>query len=188
MALKKIPGVVVEPLVLETYLAVIESSVGTPLFRTFWANVNGKRMNIVRDGRVSCSFYTSSILKLFNLVSEVQVTITRLKKDMKESGWKQIPRARKGAVVFWSALPADTSRMKKDAGVYQPLVSHCGFVVSATEAVHNDGDKTMAPIRAQLRYRPIESFWWHPALEKGFKNPGKPAPKRKPGIHWHPNK
>lgn len=188
MTLKKIPGVVVEPLLTETYLALVEASVGTPLFRAFWAKVNGKRTNIVRDGRVSCSFYTSSILKLFNLVQEVQVTITRLKKDMVASGWYRIPRARKGAVVFWEAKPGDASRMRKDAGTYQPLVSHCGFVISATEAIHNDGDRTMAPVRAPIRYRPVESYWWHDALSPGFAHPTKAAKVRPAGIYWHPNK
>ncbi len=188
MALKKLKGVVVEPLLLDTYLAMIGASVGTPLFRSFWAKVNGKRTNIVRDGRVSCSFYTASILKLFNLVQEVQVTINRLKRDMKESGWHEIPRPRVGCVVFWLPKPADASRMRKDTGVYQPLVSHCGFYVGGGEAVHNDGDKTMAPVRAPLKYRPVESYWWHDALDKGFAGRKKQAPKHPAGVFWQPNK
>lgn len=188
MPLKKIQGVVVEPLLLPTYLAVIESSVGSPMFRTFWAKVSGKKTDITRGGRVSCSFYTSSILKLFNLVQEVQITINRLKRDMRETGWYEIKRPKKGCIVFWTAKPADASRIKKDAGVYQPMVSHCGFFIGDGKAVHNDGDKTMSPQKKPVTYRPVESYWWHDALDAGFKGAKKPAPKRKPGIYWHPNK
>lgn len=188
MALKKIKGVVVEPLLLETYLAMIDASVGTPLFRTFMAKVNGKRTNIVREGRVSCSFYTASILKLFNLVQEVQVTINRLKRDMRDSGWYEIPRPRVGCVVFWLPKPADSARLKKDAGVYQPLVSHCGFYVGKGDAVHNDGNRTMSPQRMPLKYRPVESYWWHDALDKDFGGRSRRAPKHPAGIWWQPNR
>ncbi len=188
MALKKIGGVKVEPLILPTYLAVIEGSVGSPMFQSFWAKVNGKKMDILRGGRVSCSFYTSSVLKIFNLVQETQVTINRLKRDMEQSGWYEIPRPKKGCVVFWSAKPADAKRMKQDTGVYQPMVSHCGFFIGGSTAVHNDGDKTMQPQRAPLKYRPVEKYMWHDALNDDFKQPTKPSPKHGAGLYWQPNK
>lgn len=188
MPLKKIPGVVVEPLVLPTYLSLIEASVGSTMFQHFWANVNGKKTDITRGGRVSCSFYVSSILKLFNLTSEVQVTVNRLKRDMQESGWEEIKRPKKGCVVFWSAKPADASRIKKDQGTYQPMVSHCGFFVGNGETVTNEGDKLMTPQRMALTYRPVESYWWHDALGTDFSSPARKAPRRLPGIYWHPNK
>lgn len=188
MNLKKIGGVKVAPLILPTYLALIEASVGTTMFRNFWAEVNGKKTDITRAGRVSCSFYVSSILKLFNLTQEVQVTVNRLKRDMSTSGWYEIPRPKKGCVVFWTAKPADADRMKKDKVAYQPMVSHCGFFVGAGECVTNDGDKTYVPARFPLKYRPVEGYWWHDGLEAKAENPAKAAPVRKPGIYWHPNK
>lgn len=188
MSLKKIKGVVVEPLLLPTYLSLIEASVGTPMFRNFWALVNGKKTDIARGGRVSCSFYVSSILKLFNLTSEVQVTVNRLKRDMEESGWMEIPRPKKGCVVFWLAKPADTGRLKKDKSTYQPMVSHCGFFIGGGMTVNNDGDKTMTPQKMPLNYRPVEKYYWHDALGTDVSNPARKAPKRLPGIYWHPNK
>ncbi len=188
MTLKKIPGVVVEPLLLPTYLALIEASVGSTMFQNFWANVNGKKTDITRGGRVSCSFYVSSILKLFNLTQEVQVTVNRLKRDLDESGWYEIKRPKKGCVVFWLAKPADAERIKKDKGAYQPMVSHCGFFVGNGMSITNEGDVSMAPQKLPLLYRPVEKYLWHDALEPGFKNPAKKATKRSAGIYWHPNK
>jgi len=188
MSLKKIPGVVVKPLLLPTYLAMIEASVGSTLFRTFWAEVNGKRTDIVRGGRVSCSFFVSSILKLFNLAQEVQVTVTRLRLDMERGGWQEISRPRKGCVVIWAEKPAGSARMKKDAGTYQPMVRHCGFFVGNGTCVTNDGEETLAPRLMPLKYRPVEGYFWHEALEAGHAMPEKAAPARKPGLYWHPNK
>lgn len=188
MALKKISGVKVEPLILPSYLAIIESSVGSPMFRTFFAKVNGKKMDVLRGGRVSCSFYTSSILKLFNLTQEVQITITRLKLDMEKSGWYEISRPKKGCVVFWKEKPADVNRMKKDTGVYQAQVKHCGFFIGNGVCVSNGGDDTMAPWKHAITYRPIEIYMWHDALDADFKQPAKASSPRKAGIYWHPNK
>lgn len=191
MALKKIPGVVVEPLVLPTYLALVEASVDSPLFRTFYAKVNGKRTNVVRDGKVSCAFHVTGILKLFNLVQEVQITNNRAVRDMLESGWRPVSRPRAGCVVLWDEKDPDPERMRKDKGVYQPKVKHCGFYLGKGVCVSNFGDRTGMPWRHAIdahEYGPVEGYLWHPALAAGSRNPAKPAARRKPGIYWHPNK
>lgn len=188
MALKKIPGVVVEPLVLPTYLAFIEASIGTELFQNFWASVNGKKKELTGKGNLSCAFFVTTVLKVFNLVQEVQVTNNRALRDMEHSGWFEIPRPRTGCIVVWSEKDADAARMRREGGTYQSKVKHCGFYLSKDRCVNTGGEEKKTPRIDPLDYRPVEKFLWHPALEKGFSNPSKPAPKRAAGIYWHPNK
>lgn len=187
MALKKIPGVRVEPLIFDTYLAMVRASVGSPLFRTFWCSVNGVRTDVVRGGRLSCAFFVTSILKLFNLVSDVQITNNRAAADLRASGWVTIPRARTGCVVTWAEHDADPRRMRRDAGVYQPRVKHIGFYIGKQRAVSNGGDESQAPYEHALTYRPVEAYWWHPLFDATPRTMGKP-PRRAPGIYWQPNR
>lgn len=188
MSLKKIKGIVVEPQIRDTYLTILEACDGTPLFKTFYAKVNGKKMDITRGGSLGCAFFTSSILKLFNLIGEVQVTKNRVVKDLRESGWVDIKKPKKGCVVIWGPKPADSSRMKKDGAIYQSQVEHCGFYLGDGVALSTGGDKeSLTPTRHPLNYRPITTYLWHPALEVGFKNPTRRS-KHQPGVYWHPNK
>lgn len=187
MSLKKLP-VRVSPLILPTYLALVEASVGSQLFRAFYASVNGKKTEVTRDGKISCAFFVSSVLKLFNLIQEVQITNNRLLRDMQRSGWVAIPRPRKGCIVIWKEKDADPTRMKKDTGVYQPKVKHCGFFIGSGMCVSNGGDEGQAPWKHPLTYRPIEAYFWHPALEATFVNPTKASAAHKAGIFWEANK
>lgn len=188
MSLRKITGIKVEPLLIDTYLAMLEASEGTTLFQTFYAKVNGTRRDITRGGGLGCAFFTTSILKLFNLVQEVQVTKNRALRDMRESGWVEIARPKRGCVVMWSGLPADPERMKTHAATHQPSVEHCGFYLGNRTALSTGGDaESLTPIRHPLSYRPVLLYLWHPALDKEFVNPPIGSPRHQPGIYWHPN-
>ena len=188
MALKKIAGVKVEPLIADTYLSVLEASEGSGLFKTFYAKVNGKRMDITRGGGLSCAFFTTSILKLFNLVQEVQVTKNRALRDMRESGWVEIARPKRGCVVIWGARPANADRMRKDGDTYQPSVEHCGFYLGNQVALSTGGDReSLVPVRHPLAYRPVLHYLWHPLLDKDAAGPARKSPRHQPGIFWHPN-
>lgn len=164
MHAKNAKGVSVEPLILKTYLAVIKRSVGSPMFQEFYASVNGKPTEVTRGGNVSCSWYLTAILKMFSLVDTVQITVHRALDEMERHGWKQIPRPRTGCVVLWAAKPADPKRMKKDKNTYNALIRHLGFYIGGGQTVTNDGRGTRKPQIKPLHYRPLEAYYWHPAL------------------------
>ena len=75
-------------LIFETYLAVVRNSVRSKLFQNFYAKVNGKKTDIMRNGELSCAFYVSSVLALPKFIKEVHTTVDSTVKDLKESVWK----------------------------------------------------------------------------------------------------
>ncbi len=169
MHAKNTHHVTVEPIILKSYLAFIKRSVGSPLFQEFYASVNGKMTEVTRAGNVSCSWYVSSVLKIFSLINTVQITVHRTLDEMEQCGWKRIPRPRVGCVVLWAAKLADPKRMKKDAGTYHPLVQHLGFYIGGERTVTNDGRGTRKPRIKPLHYRPVEAYYWHRGLEQPSK-------------------
>jgi len=147
----------VKPLLFDSYLAVIKNSVGTNLFRNFYAEVNGKRTDVAIDGVRSCAFLVSTILKVFGLIKEVHLTCQRVVEDMEESGWYKIKKPRIGAVLVWER--------KKMGGRW---FGHIGFYVGGGEAISNS-----TPARVPKRHhwtfegkREVEAIYWHRKLRK----------------------
>lgn len=147
----------VEPLLFDSYLAVIENSVGTNMFRNFYAKVNGRKTDVTIDGVRSCAFFVSAILMIFGLIKEVHRTYQRVVEDMEESGWYRIKKPRIGAVLVWER--------KKMGGKW---FGHIGFYIGRREAVSNS-----TPARVPKRHhwtfdgkRKVKEIWWHRRLRK----------------------
>jgi len=117
---------VVVPLAGETYLAVIENSVGTRMFRNFYARANGKKTDIMEDGYLSCAFYVSAVLKIFGLAKEVHGTVNGTVKDMEKRDWVKVRKPRRGDVVVWEPV-TDAHGANK----------HIGFAASESRAISN---------------------------------------------------
>jgi hypothetical protein len=137
----------------KTLLKLIENSVGTKLFRNNYFFVDGKNKDIVKDGKLSCAFYVSSILYLLKLIKDIHTTVKGTIKDMEESGWYKIEKPKKGAVILYEP--------GKD-GHY-----HLGFYWSKNRAVSNVSSKK-SPNSHPLNYqkRKILAFYYHKKLEK----------------------
>lgn len=115
------------PFIFDTYRAVIKNSVGCKLFHNFYAEVNGKRTDIMRNGELSCAFYVSSVLALFKMVKEIHGTVDSTAKNLLESGWRVINKQKVGSVVIWENFDfnkGDTHR-------------YIGFYVGGNEAISN---------------------------------------------------
>lgn len=134
------------PLVFETYLAVLKNSPGSKLFRNFYAKINGKRSDIMRDGELSCAFYVSSILVLFGFIKEVHGTIDSTVQDLKKFGWKEIKKPVIGNVLVWEAIGFGGSSIHK----------HIGFFIGGGKAISNS---------CKLGY-PVEHHWTFGANRK----------------------
>ena len=102
--LKRIQKKKVQLLSKETYLAMIQNSLKSKLWRNSYALVHGERVDITDNGNYSCAFFVSSILKLFDLVIKIHWTVQGLEQDLLVSGWKSIPvspNMPKGSILIW---------------------------------------------------------------------------------------
>lgn len=152
----------VKRLIGRTYLAVIENSVGSNLFRNFYARVNGQEQDIMRDGQLSCAFFVSSVLAIFDLIERVHGTVAGTVRDLKNSGWQKIKKPKPGAVLVWE---------KSDFGGDGEYHKHLGFYIGAGQAVSNSY-QTGQPEKHHWRFgkkngrpkRQIEAIYWHKKL------------------------
>jgi hypothetical protein len=115
----------------DSYLAAIKNSVNTHLYRNFYAKVNNKKEDIVKNGELSCAYFVSSILVIFDLIKGIHLTVDGTEKDLKRSGWKRIKKPEIGCVLIWVA------KKYKDGGTHR----HMGFYMGKDKAISNDHEK-----------------------------------------------
>ena len=156
-----IKAMAVRILQFDTYLDVIKKSVGSNLFQSVFAEVNGERMNITNRGQFSCAVHVSSILLWFGLLKERHTGVDGLVVDMIDSGWYEIDKPKVGCIIRWE-------KKLKNGGENE----HVGFYISDDSAVSND-PVSGAPIEHHYTYgetdgrpnRKIETIYWHPKLD-----------------------
>ncbi len=140
----------VTPLQFDTYLAVIENSVGSLMFKNLYVNINGIKKDATEDGWLSCAFYVSSILTLFKYIKEIHCTVASTIKDLKSSGWIEVDEPIIGSVVVW--------KPGKNTNGHP----HIGFYVGDNLAVSNDSLKKY-PIKYEWKFggkREVEMILW----------------------------
>src|SRR3989344_2481781 len=139
-------------LVPETYIAMIENSVGTKMFQTFYAQVAGTKTNVVEGGKLSCAFYVTSVLVIFGLIQRIHGTVVPTLQDLKESGWREVKKPRPGSVVVW-----------KEAGHIAPISQrHIGFYLGDDTAVSNN-HKLGYPCKHSMNHldREVDLILWN---------------------------
>lgn len=142
----------------DSYLAMIQNSIGAHMFRNLWAKVDGERKDVLQDGKLSCAVYVSSVLTLHKLIDGPHAIVRRTVEEMERAGWQKIQEAKPGAVVVW----ADR---EYDDGTMHP---HIGFCVGNDEAVSTDYEQKEVvrhPLSELNGPREVESYWWHPELD-----------------------
>lgn len=116
----------------ETYLTMLENSVGSHQYRTLWADVDGVTKDILDNGQLSCAFFVSSILNHFRLIDTPHARTEGLVRDMERNGWTKTDAPVPGCVVVWEA-------QEQKSGVYP----HSGFCLTSTEVLsHTDATQT----------------------------------------------
>ncbi len=144
------------PLIFDTYLAVIKNSVGTKLFRNLYSAVNDKKTDITQGGELSCAFYVSSILKMFNFIKKIHATVDSTIKDLKESGWREINQPKIGSVLVWEKIDFGKGDIHK----------HIGFFIGHHKAISNNY-QLKYPIKHHWNFngkRKIEIILWNPKI------------------------
>ncbi len=149
---------------LPSYLAAIENSVGSNLFRKLYFSIDGKVIDVLDDGDLSCAVFVSSILYLFNVITERHTTVKSTIEDIQKSGWYEIKKPKAGAIIHWGFK-------KKDDGT-QGKHHHLGFFIDTENAVSNSSD-TRVIARNHPTYgtfpngeprRDILAYYWHDTL------------------------
>lgn len=158
---KNTRDVKVEPLLFENYIHLIRSSIDNPIFRKFYCSVNGKKTEVLDEGRLSCAAFVTFVLKLFSLVSDIQITVHRAMDDMKKNGWQVIQEPKVGAVIVWAEK---TSVIDKDSTINAPVHKHIGFYIGNGQAVSNSS-MAKSPVVHLWDFRPVDSILWHTKLD-----------------------
>ncbi len=133
----------------ENYLRVIENSVGTKIFRNLFAEINGEKVDITKDGELSCAYFVSSILYLFKLIKGVHATVDSTIRDLKEWEWIEIEKPELGCVIVW----AETNSHK-----------HIGFYIGDEKAISNNFEFGY-PTEHDWQFRKVESILWNQTLK-----------------------
>jgi hypothetical protein len=138
--MSKIP--VVEVNLLKSYLARIQNSVGSKMFRNLYAKVDGKERDILDNGSLSCAIFVSIILQSFELIKKPHATVVELIKDMEVSGWKKSRNLKVGDVLIWEAIDQTGNGVKH---------LHVGFYVGNDKAISNSTDKRV-PVKHHFTF------------------------------------
>jgi hypothetical protein len=155
-------------MILDSYIAVIRNSIGTNMFRNFYAIVDGRKVDIMKDGGLSSALYVSSVLTIFKFISGVHGTIDSTVKDLEKSGWIEIGETKVGSVIVWEAAPFNRHGIHKDQ-------RHIGFYVGNNEAISNNAD-VRTPQKHHFLFgskRNIEKIFWNPKFDTDYERPGR---------------
>ncbi len=151
----------------KSYMEMIKNSVGTRMFKSLIADVDGEQQDILEGGVLSCAKFVSSLLYLNKLIDDVHAMTPSLVKNMERNGWIKIKDddLRPGAVVVWKARPYPDGSQ----------VPHIGFVIENGEVISTSPVKGEV-VRHPINYlksrddisdgkREVESVYWHPKFD-----------------------
>lgn len=148
----------------DTYLQMIKNSVGSNLFRNLYAEIDGTKRDILRDGNLSCNFFVSSILWHFKLLKEgPHANTVGFLRDLEASGWYKVEEPREGDVILW----------EPKLGISGETHPHTGFYIGNHRVITNN-DTVRTPIEEDLTYgtnengtpkRAITAIYTHPFLK-----------------------
>jgi hypothetical protein len=154
----------VKLLFFDSYIDTIKNSVGSKIFQTLWAELDGKKKDITNKGNLSCAVFVSAILLWFGLIKEKHATVDSTIKDMKEFKWKRIKKPRIGSILVWEDLEFDDGPH-----------SHLGFYIGENQAISNSL-KLKTPAKHHWTYgtknkqpkRKVIAIYWHPRLNDKY--------------------
>ena len=143
----------ITPRQFETYLSLIENSVGTEMFKNLYIDRDGAKEDATKDGWFSCAFYASSILVVCKYIKEIHATVSSTVKDLKNSGWNEISEPVIGSIIVW--------KPNRETGHY-----HLGFYVADKTVISNDSFKKV-PVKHDWLFdgkREIDVILWNPSI------------------------
>lgn len=142
-----------QPEKFDTYLAVIQNSVGSKFFQTYYLEIDGKKVDVMRGGDLSCAFFVSAVLIMFNLSKRIHGTVASIVRDLHTSGWQRIETPKVGCIIVWESK----------LGARGETHAHIGFYVGQDKAISNSS-KRKYPVKHHHTYggkRKIEAIYWN---------------------------
>ena len=88
----------------KNYLTVIKNSANSKMFRHIYISENDEEKDILEEGQLSCAYYVSCILKLFNLINQEispHAVVGGLVKNILNNGWKETKELKIGNILLW---------------------------------------------------------------------------------------
>ncbi len=120
----------------QNYLSVIKASQGSKMFRHVYVLDNNKKKDVLKNGKLSCAYYVSSILKLFGLISMPHATVKSTIKDMLKNNWKSTKKLIPGNILLWE------EQIQANGKVHQ----HLGFYLNKDKAISHRYEKKVPMI------------------------------------------
>ena len=111
----------------QNYLAMIKASQGSKMFQWFYVLIDGKKKDVLENGNLSCAYYVSSILKIFDLIFQPHTTVKSTIEDMLKSDWQLTKKLKLGNVLIWQ------EKKFPNGGIHQ----HIGFYLGQNKAISN---------------------------------------------------
>lgn len=133
--------------------------------KSFTLDSDGNVHDVYEDGRLSCSIFISSILRMNNLWDDQTVANTRsLVEKLPKNGWSMIDEPRIGAVIVYEDNKLNRAWSTK----------HIGIIVGEDEVVSNSSNGSHVIDSHPINYmkmdngewRKIEGYWWHKDFEE----------------------
>lgn len=117
----------------QNYLQMIKTSTGSRMFQQLYVLDNGKKKDILRNGELSCAYYVSSILKIFDLISRPHATVKGTIEDIIKNGWRETKKLKPGNILIWQ------EKKFPDGSINQ----HIGFYFDKQKAISNNFKERM---------------------------------------------
>jgi len=125
----------------QNYLQMIKTSQGSQMFRHLYVLMDGKKKDVLENGNLSCAYYVSSILKIFDLISQPHATVKSTIEDMLKSNWQPTKKLKPGNVLVWQ------EKKFSNGTIHQ----HVGFYLGQDKAISHQYEKKM-PIIHHFTY------------------------------------
>ena len=123
----------------KNYLSLIKKSADSKMFQNIYILENKKEKDILEGGKLSCAYYVSCILKIFNLINQENsphAGVNGLLRNMFQSGWKETKNLKEGNIILW-----DEKRYSSKSIHY-----HVGFYLGNNKAISNSGEDKIPKI------------------------------------------
>jgi hypothetical protein len=139
---------------LKSYLVFAKASVNSKMFQKLYFRKDGKDIDILKDGDLSCAFFASSVLKIFNLIKNTHTTVNGTVKDLEACGWKTVKKPIEGSIIVWNG------KTSKDGTIHK----HIGIYIGQNKAISNSSEKKSPQIK-NFNYRQIEKILWNKKIK-----------------------
>lgn len=131
----------------ENFIAMIAGSIGSRAYCNVLGEIGGETKNLTEEGKLSCAYFVSCLLKIFDLIDCLHLTVDGIVDEM-EARWKEVDSSdiSAGDIIVWEELESHR---------------HIGFYLENGQAVSTSVKKRQVVIHDNILYgqRTIEKVF-----------------------------